>query len=93
MLARSSSASDGPTADADTGTTKCQLAEFCDVTLKIAVPGVADGESVVVDVLDEADPVLAASRDTVAEARGGAVEVGVMQIRIPQISIAKIRPG
>jgi hypothetical protein len=55
----------------------CQLAEFCDVTLKIAVPGVADGESVVVDVLDEADPVLAASRDTVAEARGGAVEVVV----------------
>ena len=53
----------------------CHVAEFSDVTLRVAVADVPDGDSVVVDVVDEADPVLAASRDTVAEARGGFVEV------------------
>ncbi len=53
----------------------CQLAEHSDVTLSITLEDVADGETVVVDVVDEADPVLAAPRDTVVEARSGRVEV------------------
>lgn len=53
----------------------CQLAAQSDVTLEIAVPDVADGETVVVDVVDEATPVLAVPRDTVVEARAGRVEV------------------
>ena len=53
----------------------CQLAEHSDVTLTIDVGDVEDGETVVVDVVDEADPVLAAPRDTVVEVLGGRVEV------------------
>jgi hypothetical protein len=52
----------------------CHLAEHSDVTLTIALPG-QDGETVVVDVVDEADPVLAVPRDTVVEVRGGRIEV------------------
>ena len=53
----------------------CHLAEFSDVTLRIATPDVPEGESVVVDVVDEADPILAAARDTVGVVRDGFVEV------------------
>lgn len=53
----------------------CHFAAHSDVLLTIEVPGVEDGETVVVDVIDEAEPVLAAPRDTVVEARGGRVEV------------------
>lgn len=53
----------------------CHFAAHSDVTLIVELGGVEDGASVVVDVVDEADPVLAAPRDTVVEARGGRVEV------------------
>ena len=53
----------------------CHLAEHSDVSLQIPLDGIADDETVVVDVVDEGDPVLAAPRDTVVEAREGRVEV------------------
>lgn len=53
----------------------CHLREHSDVTLAVALPGHDDGETVVVDVVDEADPVLAVPRDTVVEVRSGRIEV------------------
>lgn len=53
----------------------CQFPAHSDVALEVAVGDVEDGETVVVDVVDEAAPVLAAPRDTVVEARGGRVEI------------------
>lgn len=53
----------------------CHLAEHSDVTLRVAMPDQEDGETVVVDVVDEGDPVLAVPRDTVVEVRRGQIEV------------------
>lgn len=53
----------------------CHLAEHSDVSLRVRVEDVEDGETVVVDVVDEGEPVLAAPRDTVVEVRDGRAEV------------------
>lgn len=50
--------------------------EFCDVELRIPVAGwsqVRDGQHASIGIADEAEPTLAAERDTVAEVDGGAV--------------------
>ena len=51
------------------------LREHSDVTLRIAAPDREDGETAAIDVVDEADPVLAVSRDTVVEIADGRAEV------------------
>lgn len=54
------------------------LAEYSDVTLSVSVaawPELVDGTSASVEIVDEAEPTLAAARDAVAEVRGGRVEL------------------
>ncbi|MEC7724329.1 MAG: hypothetical protein VYD05_02365, partial [Planctomycetota bacterium] len=49
-----------------------------------------DGDSVVVDVQDEADPVLAAARDTVVQAEGGVIEV-ILPVQEGLVGALRIR--
>ena len=52
---------------------RCELREHSDVSLRIAMPGLADGTSVEWHCVDEAGPVLAAARHEVTEVQDGAV--------------------
>ncbi|MEC9046779.1 MAG: hypothetical protein VYA51_02110 [Planctomycetota bacterium] len=68
----------------------CHVAEFSDVVLRVPVSDASDGDSVVVDVQDEADPVLAAARDTVVQAEGGVIEV-ILPVQEGLVGALRIR--